>query len=135
MLADRDGEGARRKAATLTALGLNEVAVIVDLADEQSIADSCADIVANVGAPWLLVNNAALQDREPLLEATATGWDRIHAVNAVLPGAVITPGAIDAKAVLSDGPATRQTPIGFQEPRESPPGHESGACGRWRILD
>ncbi|WP_284232924.1 SDR family NAD(P)-dependent oxidoreductase [Mycobacterium antarcticum] len=133
VLADRDGEGARREAASLTALGLNAVEVIVDLADEQSIVDSCADIVANVGAPWLLVNNAALQDREPLLEATATGWDRIHAVNAVLPGAVITPGAINAKGVLSEGPATRQTPFGFQEPRESPPGHESGACGRLRV--
>jgi NAD(P)-dependent dehydrogenase (short-subunit alcohol dehydrogenase family) len=39
-------------------------------------------------------------------------------VNTVLPGVVITPGAINAKGPLSAGPATRQTPFGFQEPRE-----------------
>jgi NAD(P)-dependent dehydrogenase (short-subunit alcohol dehydrogenase family) len=134
-----------------------------------------------------LVNNAALQDREFLLEADASHWDRIHTVNArgvflmtreigkamvaagrggrivniasnalrgglvkglaaytaskgavvalsrvsafelaehqitvntILPGAVITPGAINAKGPLTEGPATRPTPFGFQEPRE-----------------
>jgi hypothetical protein len=29
-----------------------------------------------------LVNNVALQDREFLLEASASHWDKIHAVNA-----------------------------------------------------
>ena len=42
-------------------------------------------------------------------------------VNTILPGAVITPGAINAKGPLSDGPATRPTPFGFQEPREIGP--------------
>lgn len=187
VLADRDYAGAQREAAALAASGLDAVAVAVDLADEDSIVSAGRDIVANVGVPWLLVNNAALQDREPLLEATATEWDRIHTVNArgtflmtreiaramvaagnggrivniasnalrgglikglaayasskgaiaalsmatafelaehsitvntVLPGAVITPGAINAKGVLSEGPATRPTPFGFQDPRE-----------------
>jgi NAD(P)-dependent dehydrogenase (short-subunit alcohol dehydrogenase family) len=39
-------------------------------------------------------------------------------VNTILPGAVITPGAISAKGPLTDGPATRPTPFGFQDPRE-----------------
>lgn len=39
-------------------------------------------------------------------------------VNTVLPGAVITPGAIAAKGPMSRGPATRETPFGMQEPRE-----------------
>ncbi|HKI39237.1 MAG TPA: SDR family NAD(P)-dependent oxidoreductase [Mycobacterium sp.] len=186
-LADRDHAEAVRRAAAITAAGHAALAVAVDLADEDSVVAACAHIVADVGVPWLLVNNAALQDREPLLEATAAEWDRIHSVNArgaflmtremaramvasghggrivniasnalrgglikglisyasskgalaalslatafelaehsitvntILPGAVITPGAINAKGAISDGPATRQTPFGFQEPLE-----------------
>ncbi len=187
VLADRDHTEAMRQAEALGADGQDAHAVAVDLADEDSVVAACALMVENIGVPWLLVNNAALQDREPLLEATASEWDRIHAVNArgaflmtretaramvaagrggrivniasnalrgglikgltsyasskgalaalslatafelaahsitvntILPGAVITPGAINAKGAISDGPATRQTPFGFQEPRE-----------------
>ena len=187
MLADRDHAEASRQAAAITAAGHEAIAVAVDLADEDSITAACTHVVANVGVPWLLVNNAALQDREPLLEATVSEWDRIHAVNArgaflmtresaramvasghggrivniasnalrgglikgltsyvsskgaiaalslatafelaehsitvntILPGAVVTPGAVNAKGAISDGPARRQTPFGFQEPRE-----------------
>ena len=39
-------------------------------------------------------------------------------VNTILPGAVITPGATNAKGPISDGPATRPTPFGFQQPHE-----------------
>jgi NAD(P)-dependent dehydrogenase (short-subunit alcohol dehydrogenase family) len=81
-LADRDHAEATRQAAALTAAGNDALGVVVDLADEDSVVAACAHIVANIGVPWLLVNNAALQDREPLLEATASEWDRIHAVNA-----------------------------------------------------
>jgi NAD(P)-dependent dehydrogenase (short-subunit alcohol dehydrogenase family) len=38
--------------------------------------------VGDRGAPWLLVNNAGLQDRQLLLHATVAEWDRINAVNA-----------------------------------------------------
>src|SRR6202007_974686 len=33
------------------------------------------------GAPWILVNNAGLQDREMLLDGTAAFWDRTLDVN------------------------------------------------------
>jgi NAD(P)-dependent dehydrogenase (short-subunit alcohol dehydrogenase family) len=187
VIADRDREAAEREATALTDAGLKAAATAVDVADENSVVTGCADIVANVGVPWLLVNNAAVQDRELLLDTTAQEWDRINTVNArgaflmtrelarsmvargeggcivnvasnalrggvvkglaaytaskgalaglslvsafelaehnitvntVLPGAVITPGAIAAKGPMSPGPATRQTPFGFQEPRE-----------------
>ncbi|WP_319435977.1 SDR family NAD(P)-dependent oxidoreductase [Mycobacterium sp. RTGN5] len=187
VLADRDQTEAGRQAAAIVAAGHRAVAVAVDLADETSIVEACAHIHQAYGPPWLLVNNAALQDREPLLEASASEWDRIHDVNArgaflmtretarvmvaaglggrivniasnalrgglikgltsyasskgalvalslasafelaehaitvntILPGAVITPGAINAKGPASDGPATRKTPFGFQSPDE-----------------
>ena len=187
VIADRDDQGSERQAAALADAGLQSVAISLDLADEDSVVTASADIISEVGVPWLLVNNAAVQDREPLLEATSSEWDRVHAVNVrgaflltreiarvmaaeqrggrivniasnalrgglvkglaayasskgalaalsqvsafelakhqitvntILPGAVITPGAINARGTVTDGPATRQTPFGFQEPRE-----------------
>ena len=187
VIADYDRDGADGRVAALTDAGLSAVAVSVDLADEASVVAAGATIGETIGVPWLLVNNAALQDRELLLEAGAAHWDRIHAVNArgaflmtreiakqmaeggrggrivniasnalrgglvkglaayasskgamealsrvsafelaehqitvntILPGAVITPGAIKATGPLTAGPATRPTPFGFQEPRE-----------------
>ncbi len=82
ILADVDHGEAERQAAAFRAAGHQAVAVAVDLADESSIIHACAHIVESIGTPWVLVNNAALQDREPLLEATAGEWDRIHQVNA-----------------------------------------------------
>ena len=75
VLADRDHPEAERQATAITAEGKHAVAVAVDLADEASITQACAHIVETVGVPWLLVNNAALQDREPFLDATASEWD------------------------------------------------------------
>jgi NAD(P)-dependent dehydrogenase (short-subunit alcohol dehydrogenase family) len=187
VVADLDHDGAERRAADLTDAGWKAVAMSLNLVDEGSVVAASAAIIADVGVPWLLVNNAAVQDREPLLEASSAEWDRVHAVNVrgaflmtreigramaaaqrggrivniasnalrgglvkglaayasskgalaslsqvsafelaehqitvntILPGAVITPGAINAKGPLTDGPATRQTPFGFQEPRE-----------------
>ncbi len=187
VVADCDHDSAKARVDALAEAGHHAVTVSVDLADEASIIAASATIAEDFGAPWLLVNNAALQDREFLLEASASHWDKIHTVNArgaflmtrevakqmvaagrggrivniasnalrgglikglaayssskgamlelshvsafelaehqitvntILPGAVITPGAINAKGPLTDGPATRPTPFGFQEPRE-----------------
>ncbi|MEB3980752.1 SDR family oxidoreductase [Mycobacterium sp. 663a-19] len=187
VVADSDLDGAKAHVDALTGAGHRAVPVGVDVADEDSVIAAGAAIAAEVGSPWLLVNNAALQHRELLLEASASHWDAIHTVNArgaflmtreiagqmvaagrggrivniasnalrgglikglaayttskgamlelshvsafelaehqitvntILPGAVITPGAINATGPLTAGPATRPTPFGFQEPRE-----------------
>jgi NAD(P)-dependent dehydrogenase (short-subunit alcohol dehydrogenase family) len=81
VIADVDASGAQREAAALNAAGHQAGSVAVDLADEASIVRACADVVAAYGAPWILVNNAGLQDRELLLEGTAAQWDRMNAVN------------------------------------------------------
>src|SRR5690348_3864571 len=82
VIADRDEAGAGREVAALAEAGHSAGAVTLDLADEASIVRGCAAIVAKYGAPWILVNNAGVQDREALLEATAAEWDRIHKINA-----------------------------------------------------
>jgi NAD(P)-dependent dehydrogenase (short-subunit alcohol dehydrogenase family) len=82
VIADRDEAGARRTAATLTETGGRADAVHVDLADETSIVRACAQVISRYGTPWVLVNNAGVQDRELLLESTAGEWDRTNAINA-----------------------------------------------------
>ncbi len=82
VIADIDLDGAAAMAESLRASGREADAVRVDLADEASIIAAVAQVVKRHGAPWLLVNNAGLQDREMLVDLTAAEWDRMHAVNA-----------------------------------------------------
>lgn len=82
VIADLNYTGAERTAATLTDAGWNAGAVELDVSDESSVVAACAKIVSEYGAPWLLVNNAALQDRQLLLKESVSQWDRINAVNA-----------------------------------------------------
>jgi NAD(P)-dependent dehydrogenase (short-subunit alcohol dehydrogenase family) len=81
VIADHNLEAARREAALLGDAGLHAGFVQVDLAEESSVVAACAQVAAEYGAPWVLVNNAGIQDRELLLEGTAAEWDRMNAVN------------------------------------------------------
>jgi NAD(P)-dependent dehydrogenase (short-subunit alcohol dehydrogenase family) len=181
VIADRDQAGAQAVASELAEAGHQAGSVQVDLAEEASIVRACAEVIARFGAPWILVNNAGIQDRQLLLEGTSAEFDRMNAVNArapflltrelgramvqkgeggrivnvataglrgsvvkglaayvaskgalqaltqisafelaehgitvntVLPGAVATPGAIQAKGPPADGPARRALPLG-----------------------
>jgi len=60
----------------------------------------CAEVIAGFGIPWVLVNNAGLQDRELLLEGTAAQWDRMNAVNGR--GPFLTTREI-ARAMVAEG--------------------------------
>lgn len=82
VIADIDAVGAEAHAAALIAAGHDAAWVELDLADEASVIAACAQVVAQHGAPWVLVNNAGLQHRELLLEGTAQFWDMTHAVNS-----------------------------------------------------
>ncbi len=82
VIADIDGARAREQAAALVQAGYEAGHVRMDLADEASVVRGCAEVFAAFGAPWVLVNNAGLQDRQLLLEGTAAEWDRVNAVNS-----------------------------------------------------
>ena len=82
VIADNNDSNANREVAALREAGHKAAAVHIDLADEESIVSGCASAVSQHGAPWVLVNNAGLQDRQLLLESTAAEWDRINKVNA-----------------------------------------------------
>jgi NAD(P)-dependent dehydrogenase (short-subunit alcohol dehydrogenase family) len=81
VIADRDEPAAKQVVATLKEAGHKAGCVQVDLADEKSIVRACAETMSSFGTPWVLVNNAGIQDRELLLESTAQEWDRMNAVN------------------------------------------------------
>lgn len=78
IIADIDIARAEDEAAKL---GKGCGAVQIDLAEEASIVRGCAEVAERSGSPWALVNNAALLDRELLLEGTAAQWDRTLGVN------------------------------------------------------
>lgn len=104
VISDRDVEGAARLAERMRLAGHAVDAVHVDLVDEASIVRACAEVVAKHGAPWVLVNNAGLQDRQLLLEGTAAEWDRMNAVNARGPFLMIRE---IARAMVAEGKGGR----------------------------
>jgi NAD(P)-dependent dehydrogenase (short-subunit alcohol dehydrogenase family) len=184
VIVDINFAAAEAQASTLRESGHEVDAVCINLADEASVVAGCKKIVEKQGAPWVLVNNAGLQDRQLLLEGTVEEWDRMNRVNArgpflmirelagamieagqggrivnvaslalrgqivkglacyagskgalaaltlasalelvehgitvntVLPGGVMTPGAMQAKGPPPEGPACRATPLGLCE--------------------
>lgn len=82
VIADVNQMASRELADRLSNAGLSAEVVALDLTEESSITACCAHVVKTHGVPWVLVNNAGLQDRESFLESTAREWDRMHAVNA-----------------------------------------------------
>lgn len=84
-IADRDYAKAEALAAELRGAGQQAHAFAVELADEQSIVEMIAAVIGWLGVPWVLVNNAGVQDRQLLLDATAQEWDRNNAINARAP--------------------------------------------------
>jgi NAD(P)-dependent dehydrogenase (short-subunit alcohol dehydrogenase family) len=81
VIADIHRENAEREVGKLLAAGHRAASVIINLAEEDSIVSGCADVVSRHGTPWVLVNNAGLQDRQTFLESTAEEWDRMNRVN------------------------------------------------------
>ena len=82
VIADINADRAQAEAAGLTTAGHSAGWVQIDVADEGSIVAGCAKVAAEYGAPWILVNNAGLQNRELLLDGTADFWDRTLDVNS-----------------------------------------------------
>jgi len=82
VIADIQAEAAEAMAESLKAEGAEADWVVLDLVEEALVVAACAAIVKRHGAPWLLVNNAGIQDREMLLEMSRQEWDRNIDINA-----------------------------------------------------
>lgn len=81
VITGRNLGNAEQAAAQLREQGCDVAAVRLDPADEQSVIEGCAKVIAEVGVPWILVNNAGRQDGEMLLEGSAEHWDETYATN------------------------------------------------------
>lgn len=80
------GRDAARAEATAAALrreyGEDRVAhAAFDVTDADAVAAAVVDIEARIGAIGILVNNAGIQHREPLLEVSLENWNRVIETN------------------------------------------------------
>jgi NAD(P)-dependent dehydrogenase (short-subunit alcohol dehydrogenase family) len=82
VIADRDVDAATSRAELFAGHGLAVHPQWIDVSEERSVIDGVSAIVAEHGAPWILVNNAGVQHRMLLLDSTAEHWDSVHAINA-----------------------------------------------------
>jgi rhamnulose-1-phosphate aldolase/alcohol dehydrogenase len=81
IVADRDGEAARKVAAEI---GGPDVALATkaDVTSADAVVESLREAVLAFGGVDLVVNNAGLSISKPLLETTETDWDLQHDVLA-----------------------------------------------------
>jgi 2-hydroxycyclohexanecarboxyl-CoA dehydrogenase len=96
---DLDGAAATDAADKITATGGTAVGLAADVTDRPRVEGAVAEVVEQLGAPTILVNNAGLQGFDPFLTITVEHWQRILDVN--LTGTfhccqVVAPHMIDA---------------------------------------
>ncbi|WP_454855402.1 3-oxoacyl-ACP reductase FabG [Promicromonospora soli] len=88
---------AEATAQAIVADGGRALAVGVDVADEQSVADAVARVVAELGAPTVLVNNAGILRDNLLFKMSVSDWDAVLSVH--LRGAFLMTRAVQAHMV------------------------------------
>ncbi len=104
ILADLDGERARASAQEICCQGGKAHAYEVNLTDVEAVQKMAADVIKTHGAIHILVNNAGLMKRVPMIEMSHTDFLRVIDVHVG--------GAFNcSKAVLPDMIAKREGKI------------------------
>jgi NAD(P)-dependent dehydrogenase (short-subunit alcohol dehydrogenase family) len=85
LVTDVDGAGLEQLEATLRAAGIEVSALEADLADEEAPDEIVRIAVQRFGALHVVVNNAAVNRRMPILEMDGETWDRIVRINLRAP--------------------------------------------------
>ncbi|MEM8923286.1 MAG: glucose 1-dehydrogenase [Actinomycetota bacterium] len=88
VLNGRDGDALTEAAAALAADGHTTHTERCDVTDEEAVSAMIDAIEADVGPLEILVNNAGVQQRAPVLEFPVDDFRRVLAVNLVAPFAV-----------------------------------------------
>jgi NAD(P)-dependent dehydrogenase (short-subunit alcohol dehydrogenase family) len=78
---DRDADSAEAAAGKIAAAGGSAVGVTVDVTDRAQIDAGVEEVVARLGRPTVLVNNAGLDGFHPFLKIDLETWNRILTVN------------------------------------------------------
>jgi NAD(P)-dependent dehydrogenase (short-subunit alcohol dehydrogenase family) len=79
--ADWNAAGAEAIAAELHDGGAKALAVTVDISDEASVIRLMERTIDRFGTLDILVNNAAIQDRSMLVDASLEFWERVQSIN------------------------------------------------------
>jgi NAD(P)-dependent dehydrogenase (short-subunit alcohol dehydrogenase family) len=82
---DIDEAGLSELESTLAAAGIDAAGVVVDLADEDAAERIVAEALDRFGGVDVLVNNAGVNRRMPILEMDRATWDWIVRVDVRLP--------------------------------------------------
>ncbi|MEG3613834.1 3-oxoacyl-ACP reductase FabG [Isoptericola haloaureus] len=96
-LLDLREEAAAETAAALAADGHRAIGVGADVADEQSVTDAVERVVAELGAPTVLVNNAGILRDNLLFKMSTDDWDAVLGVH--LRGAFLMTRAVQQHMV------------------------------------
>jgi len=78
---DMDAAGAEATAKSIEADGGRALGVAVDVADTESVTAAVDRVVAELGEPTVLVNNAGVTRDNLLFRLTEDDWDTVMAVN------------------------------------------------------
>lgn len=78
---DLDADACADTVATVQATGRRVLAVGADVADEPAVAAAVQRVVADLGAPLVLVNNAGIQRDHVLHKMTVDEWDLVQQVH------------------------------------------------------
>ncbi len=78
---DLDEQVAADTAAAIVAAGGRAIAVRCDVADEAAVTAATDRVVAELGAPTVLVNNAGVGPAADLTEMTVEQWDHMLGIN------------------------------------------------------
>ena len=78
---DKNAEGATRTAAAIAGQGRRSLAVGIDVGDETGVGQAFDKILAELGAPHILVNNAGIVTVSLLEDMSTAMWDEMIRVN------------------------------------------------------
>jgi len=78
---DREEAGAKAVAESIVANGGRAIGIAADVADAESVSAAVGRVVAELGEPTVLVNNAGVTRDNLLFRLTDDDWDTVMAVN------------------------------------------------------
>jgi 2-hydroxycyclohexanecarboxyl-CoA dehydrogenase len=86
--ADLNEEGARATASDIKETGGSALGCQVDVSDQASVDSMAERVLAEVGTPWAVVNNAGFDEAMPFLETARPLWEKVVGINLLGPVAV-----------------------------------------------
>jgi 3-oxoacyl-[acyl-carrier protein] reductase len=96
---DLDADSCAPVVDQIAAAGGRAIAVGADVADESAVTAAVADVVARLGAPTILVNNAGILRDDLLFRMDVADWDAVLGVH--LRGAFLLSRAVQAHMVAA----------------------------------